>query len=337
MADEISRRQLLAVASSSAVALGAVSSPASAAQGTERILQESFENAPERTRPSDWTKSGTGVAMVVVPDGGNSVAGSKIFGMFGNDDSCSSVSASHALNLQGRTWARFQVYVFPTDRGRDGCTSKRAGLSLHAGESESVSLVELTTDGTVRGPGSEPLGEYAKRTWNELVVEYDRSGETVQLTYIINGDSQGTISKPHHPAESDFSQLRLDTGVDIVWWDALKVTASPKTATPTQASDGSGAGSGSRDGAGEGANGGPAGRDGTDPIGDGPLIPGLGVFGWFVGTAGAIAAVIFVLVASVAASGLSGESNTQSSRRPTEDEVRGGLEDTEESLRDKRR
>ena len=70
MADEISRRQLLAVASSSTVVLGSVSSPGSATQGTERILQESFENTPERTRPSDWTKSGTGVAMVVVPDGG---------------------------------------------------------------------------------------------------------------------------------------------------------------------------------------------------------------------------------------------------------------------------
>ena len=83
-----------------------------------------------------------------------------MFGMFGDNDSCSSVSASHALDLQGRTWARFQAYVFPTDRGKDGCTSRRTGLPLHAGESESVSLVELTTDGTVRGPESEPPGEY---------------------------------------------------------------------------------------------------------------------------------------------------------------------------------
>ncbi len=321
MADRTSRRRLLAVASSSVIALGSASNIGSATQGTERILQESFENAPERTRPSDWTKSGTGVAMVVVPDGGNSVAGSKIFGMFGSDDSCSSVGASHVLDLQGRAWARFQVYVFPTDRGQDGCTSRRAGLSLHTGESESVSLVELRTDGTVRGPGSEPLGEYAERTWNELVVEYDRSGETVELTYTINGDSRGTISKPHHPAESDFSHLRLDAGVDIVWWDDIEVTASEKTesnpANPTE--EGVGA----------------AGKDGKGNSGSKPSIPGFNIFSTLVGGAVALVVVIFTLLASLSGSG--SRSKTSSQRQVTEEDVQDGLEEAEESLQRNRR
>lgn len=326
MGDRISRRQLLAVASSSTVALGTGSSTARAAQTSETILEESFEHAAEQTRPSDWTKSGTGAALVVVPDGGNSIDGEKIFGMFGSDNSCSSVGVSHALDLEGRTKARIQAYVFPTNRGQDGCTSRRAELSLQTPEGDTVSLLELTTEGTVHGPGSESLGEYGVRTWNELVVEYERSGESVTLTYTINGDSRGTISKSRHPEENSLSQFRLETGVDIVWWDALEVIASEKTSTPTP--DGSGEGGGSE-----------AGNSGSDRLEsrDGSTVPGFGVFNIFLGAAGVLAAVIFLLVASLAGSGTSSGSNTGSARHLTEDEVRDGLEETEESLRDRRR
>lgn len=249
------------------------------------------------------------------------MAGSKIFGMFGSDDSCSSVSASHELDLQGRTWARFQVYVFPTDRGEDGCTSKRAGLSLHAGESESVTLVELTTDRTVRGPGSEPLGEYAERTWNELVVEYDRSGETVELTYTINGDSRGTISKPRQPAESDFSKLRLDAGVDIVWWDDIEVIASKKTESGSENLTEEGLGA--------------AGGDGKGDSDTKSSIPEFNIFSTFVGGTVAIVVVIFTLLASLSGSG--SRSKTSSQRQVTEEDVRDGLEEAEESLQQDRR
>lgn len=328
MTDDISRRRLLTVTSSATAGLGLISNTGAATQSTETILQEGFENASEQTRPPDWTKSGNGVALVVVPDGGNSVSGSKIFGMFGRDNSCTSVSVSHALDLEDRTWARFRAYVFPTDRGQDNCTSRRAGLSLQTANKESVPLVELMTDGTVRGPKEEPLGEYAEATWNELVVEYDRSGESVELSYTINGDSRGTISKPHHAKESDLSQFRLDTGVDIVWWDALKVTANAKTETSTSSPDESGT---------------ERGGSSTNPLGgapgatDIPWIPQFGIFNMILWASGAVVTMIFLLLALVNGSGSSRNSNTRSSRRLTEDEVRDGLEDTEESLRDRKR
>lgn len=328
----ISRRRLLTVASASAVALGQSSAAGRAPRDTETILQESFEGSPERTRPSDWTKSGTGVAMVIDPDGDNSVTGTKIFGMFGNDDACSSVAVTHALDLAGRRSALFKAYVFPTDRGQDGCTPTRAGLSLHTDGSESVSLLALETDGTVRGPGDEPLGEYVEAAWNELVVAYERSGDTVELSYTINGDSRGTISKPRHPEEQRLTNLRLEAGVDIVWWDALEVTASAKTATAT-ASQAEGAANGDTGGGGGEASGGNQIAEAGGSDSDAPVSG----FGAVVGAALAVAIGIFTMLAALASDASSGRSDTRSSERVTEDEVEDGLKEAEKSLRRDRR
>ena len=123
----------------------------------------------------------------------------------------------------------------------------RGGLQLRQGDawaSYSRSLLFFHKSGRMYGGNGEAIGAYAAGTWQACKVHYVRSGNSVELSTWVNGQSPGTalISGVDEAAEASLSRMGLYAGAGTAYFDDIHIYRTPAFYAYYRDADGDGFG-----------------------------------------------------------------------------------------------
>jgi hypothetical protein len=93
-------------------------------------------------------------------------------------------------------------------------------------------LVTFEPDGTVAALG-ETFGSYDIDEWNDFDIRYERpdGGDTVTLSFEINGAERGSVERDVTGYEDDLSYVSLQGGDFAIYWDNFDVSEEGESTT----------------------------------------------------------------------------------------------------------
>lgn len=219
--------------------IGGAALPAGAATGqaptsTNVLLDEDFEGYATGSYPGSWRKNGNEDQKVV---DSTAAEGSKSLRLKGSPGGCWEALANAPISLPDSGTVTFSGYVKPTSDGAVGChDNKRGSIKLRTSadgwsSGSRTRLLKFHLDGTISGPGID-LGSYQVDEWNSFEVTYERSNSSVQLSYVVNGESRGSTTRAVASYEDDLSYLCLTSGDFSIYYDDLRAAETSGASGP---------------------------------------------------------------------------------------------------------
>lgn len=226
------RREFLRTTAVSSIGLPLV---AHKSRASRTVFTDSFEDDSPGASPSGWSHFANADQKVV--DGTASHA-SHSFRMAGSYGGCWEATAYHPCPIPNEGRVTFGGAVKPTTEGEIGCHSHRGHLSIASGAGgiypdNKHTLLKFGTESNVVGVAGHDVGTYELNAWNTYRIRYRRDGDTVTVSYQLNGEDRGQTTYSAASWEDDLSHLHLRSGDVAVYWDDFAVTAGDAGARPT--------------------------------------------------------------------------------------------------------
>ena len=190
------------------------------------IWTENFESYALLTFPSTWIKDANAydistnfVTDVTASEGGKSL---KLYGMV-NGCWASIIFRS----LETTSPYIIEIDVKNGDESLSGCHPDRAIIALKKNTTWQIpggrALVQFYRDGYIYLAGDKK-DSYTTNTWYKLKIQYEIISSTeVKLSFWINNDFKGDITKPIMTDEDQFTYLEIAVEEGTAWVDNIRV------------------------------------------------------------------------------------------------------------------
>lgn len=195
---------------------------------TSDVFHDSFEAYEIGTYPgSGWSMSASGEEQAIVEAPARS--GERAFELTGDPGGCWAAVSHHRIPIPDAGTAKLALSVLPQPRSTDSCHPDRAKVKFETGPDyteEHSKLLRFMDNGRLHGEEGTDLGTFHSGEWHDIQVTYQRADGEVSLTYVVDGEPRGTVTRETYDHEDEFSYLTLSATGGTMVYDNVTLTTT---------------------------------------------------------------------------------------------------------------